>query len=1057
MRDVTEHREAEASLRDAEARYQELFENASDMVYTAGLDGRLRSFNRAAERLTGYSRDELFAMSFMDLVAPEYAAFAAESIAERISADSDQPIEVKLVTKDGGCAFAEVTGRIVAESGGSGRLEGIVRETTERHAGEEALRYQALHDHLTGLPNRLLLLDRLDQANGRAERDGSAVAALLLDVDDFKVINDSLGHAAGDELLVEIAARLAASVRTGETVARLGGDEFALVAEDTSREGAEALAARVQAVFAEPFLVAESRRRITGSLGIALSSAPISSSDLIRDADVAMYRAKASGKGRFEFFDTVARTELLRHLALGRELQDALSRCELEVHYQPIVSVADGQVLAVEALARWMSERWGRIRPEEFIPLAEENGLIVPLGRCVLEAAARQVAEWRHQHPGSLPLGVFVNISLRELAEEDFAAAFTEILTRHGLSHGDIALELTERVFIEPDSTTLARNLTALSGSGTRLVLDDFGTGYSSLGALKRFPLAAIKIDRSFIQTLRQPDADAPVARAAVALGKSLGLIVVAEGVEDDAQLTYLRRLGCDAVQGFLLARPQQADTLSALIALGRVTGISAAQEATQPSLRAGKPKARSGAQRQAAALSRRSLPSEAPIPLDDLERLAALRSYDILDTEPEPEFDDIARLAAEICRTPMAFVSLVDQDREFFKAAVGGGGVRESPRDISFSGHAIVGERPLVVPDALQDTRFAENPNVIGGPRVRSYAGVPLITRHGYAIGTLCVKDTAPRKLNREQLSALEMLAHQVLKLLELHRLTNESQVSAARAQAVVEKLSDLTEQYELLFDGLNAGVLTTDLAGRITHANPAACRELGYTEHELRGQEEHALLHHSYADGTPYPREDCTLRNATQASLTQDDPSDVLWRKDGSSFEIEYTAVPLTDNKKECGTIVLFRNVGARKVAERELRDAKALYQALVDNSRDMIALTDSDGIFLFASKSHEATLGYTPEELIGQPISMIVDPRDFARGFDAVAGAIAGPAPTLIRGHMVRKDGSSIPAEGTVAVIPSEDGSPPVILTTNRDLSARYDLESGPGVLLRGSYST
>ncbi len=395
----------------------------------------------------------------------------------------------------------------------------------------------------------------------------------------------------------------------------------------------------------------------------------------MRDADVAMYRAKAIGKGRCEFFDAAARTELVRYVALGRELEDALSRGELDVYYQPIVSVADGQVLAVEALARWVNERWGRVAPDEFIPLAEKNGSIVRLGRYVLEAAARQTAEWRDRHPGSLPLGVFVNVSLRELAEEDFAASFTETLTRHGLGHGDVSLELTERIFIEADNTTLARNLAELRESGTRIVLDDFGTGYSSLGALERFPLAAIKIDRSFLDALRQPEADSPLARAAISLGKSLGLIVIAEGVEDDTQLTNIRRLGCDAAQGFLLERPLPADALSALIAPPTDQRKSAGQTADQSSPRGGKARARSPARREAAAPSRAGRASDAPIPVDDPERLASLHSYGILDTGPDPEFDDLARLAAEICRCPMAFVNLVDRGPRVLQS-----GRREQP-----------------------------------------------------------------------------------------------------------------------------------------------------------------------------------------------------------------------------------------------------------------------------------------------------------------------------------------------------------------------------------------
>ncbi len=431
------------------------------------------------------------------------------------------------------------------------------------------INHRALHDDLTGLANRVLLLDRIDHSLRRAARNSQDVAVMLLDADDFKLVNDSLGHAAGDELLIELAERLQRVARAGETVAHLGGDEFVLAAEGTfdEREIA-ALAGRVLSVFAEPFVVGQTERRLSGSLGIAKGRPGdgVTAIELIRDADTAMYRAKTSGKARFDIFDTQLRNELLRHVELGAALELAIRSARLEVAYQPIVNVNGRRLLAAEALVRWTDEHFGEVSPSEFIPLAEESGLIVPLGRFVIESAAGQIAEWRRQAPGALPLGVFVNISPRELSEPGLASYVTETLDRHGLSNHDLALELTERAFIDEADPTVRENLGALIERGIRLVLDDFGTGYSALASLKRFPLAAVKIDRYFINAIHEADAAAPITRAVITLGHALGLTVIAEGIEEQVQLDVLAGLGCDAAQGFLLGRPQRSAEISMLL-----------------------------------------------------------------------------------------------------------------------------------------------------------------------------------------------------------------------------------------------------------------------------------------------------------------------------------------------------------------------------------------------------------------------------------------------------------------------------------------------------------
>ena len=562
-------KETEALLSPDDDCYRRLVENSHDMILTLTLGGIVISANRGAERVLGFSPGEMVGTNIVERLAPAELERAGGLFA-RIAAGTDfVREEFEHVTKDGYRVFLDVSAYPIKRDGQPVGVEGIARDVTERRTLQEALTYQALHDPLTGLPNRTLFSDRLDQALARSERDRSQVVVMLLDVDGFKSVNDSLGHAVGDKMLVEIARRLRSIMRGGETVARLGGDEFALVAEGARAHGeVVALAERVQSAFAEPFTVGHTKQQMTASLGIAVKVAgdEAGPGDLLRDADTAMYRTKATAKGGIEFFGPALRTAFLRPLALSAALENALRDDELEVHYQPIVSIADGQILALEALVRWLHPTWGRVQADEFIPLAEENGLIVPLGRYVLVEVARQIAHWRRQKPGALPLGVFINASPQELSKPDFVPFVTETLREHGLSTSDIAFELTERVFISESNRTLIENLAELTKIGVRIVLDDFGTGYSALASLQRFPLAALKIDRLFLQSIHGPDDEAPIVRAIIGLGKALGMRVIVEGVESQVQLDYLRRVGCDAAQGFLFAQPQRASEASTLL-----------------------------------------------------------------------------------------------------------------------------------------------------------------------------------------------------------------------------------------------------------------------------------------------------------------------------------------------------------------------------------------------------------------------------------------------------------------------------------------------------------
>jgi diguanylate cyclase (GGDEF)-like protein/PAS domain S-box-containing protein len=556
--------------RQSDDRYRDLVEHARDAIYRADSDGSFVAVNHAAEEMTGFSREELLGMSFFDLIAPEDAERAGAALARSLSGEDVPRIELHVVTKDGRKVLADVMGRVVEEGGLVVGFEGIARDVTEQRRLQEELTHQAFHDPLTGLPNRALFLDRLGHALAGAERPGAPIAVILLDLDNFKLLNDSLGHDAGDEVLGAIGPRLVHATRAGDTVARLGGDEFALVLETLHDEReAAAVAERIATALEEPFVVGNGTQRVTASTGIVIVRSGDDPSTSLRNAETAMYSAKARRKGGFEFFDDTMGRTVLRELELKNALAETLEGERLQVYYQPIVSLDDGGVLGVEALVRWLHPEWGWVQPSEFIPLAEREGLIVSLGRFVFRKAVSQAASWHEDHPDALPLGVFVNVSALQLATDDYVDFVRDSLDAVGLSPARVGIEITERVFVDEREGRVASNLAELAGMGVRLSLDDFGTGYSALASLERFPFAVLKIDRYFIRSIRTPTPSAPISTAIVGLGRALGLTVIAEGVETEVQADYLRRLGCHAAQGYLYARPQPAEAITALVARG--------------------------------------------------------------------------------------------------------------------------------------------------------------------------------------------------------------------------------------------------------------------------------------------------------------------------------------------------------------------------------------------------------------------------------------------------------------------------------------------------------
>jgi PAS domain S-box-containing protein len=566
--------------------FEVITENAADMIAVVDGAGNRVYNSPAYQKVLGYSSEELKLTSSVEQIHPEDQERVLEAAAKARVTGRGERLEYRMRHKDGTWRNLEsVATAIPNEQGHIERLVIVNRDITDRKRAEETLAHNALHDVLTDLPNRALFLDRVRHVLALSHRHPSyKFAVLFIDLDEFKVVNDSLGHAAGDALLIQIARRLSASIRGVDTIsrsvlmkttspvanegslARVGGDEFTILLEDIGDCGdAIRVAERLQERFVIPFVVERQEIVIAASIGIAFCGTSYTNSeDLVRDAEIAMYRAKREGKARSQVFDDEMHTVAVKRLQLETDLRRALELGEFRVHYQPIVSLQRGQIVGFEALSRWQRPE-GLLSPAHFIQIAEQIGIILPLNRMLLREACVQLRAWHSQFPSDPPLTMSVNITPREFAQPDLVAQIETILREVGIHPSSINVEITETIAMaDPQRSSLV--LSELKALGVHISIDDFGTGYSSLSRLQAFPVDTLKVDRSFISKIDTDCEIRKIVRIIIMLAHNLGLNVVAEGAETAEQVSLLKKLKCELVQGYFFARPGDHASTQALL-----------------------------------------------------------------------------------------------------------------------------------------------------------------------------------------------------------------------------------------------------------------------------------------------------------------------------------------------------------------------------------------------------------------------------------------------------------------------------------------------------------
>jgi diguanylate cyclase (GGDEF)-like protein/PAS domain S-box-containing protein len=559
MADETERIEADGVRRAAEARFETGFEQAAIGAAILDLEGTPTRVNPAVCSLLGRSADQLVGRTWDAYCHPDDLDVVRGGAGTTVA-----PGERRYQRPDGTLVWASVQFALVRDDSGRPQYYlAQLEDITARKQMAEQLVHQALYDELTGLPNRTLLRERIGDGLAASRVRPTQLGVMFLDIDQFKDVNDSVGHSLGDALLRDVADRIVRVIRPGDTVARFGGDEFVVVCRDVTAVEADAIAGRVLQSLSRPFPIGGHEIYLTASLGLVLAEADATPESLLRDSDTAVYRAKERGRGRIELFDAEMRSKVDHRLATAAAMRRALERGEFSIAYQPVVDLSTGTMVSTEALLRWDHPEFGVIGPEGFVPVAEETGLIIPIGAWVLDQACAQLAEWQRYDPS---MSIAVNVSVRQMLDPKIVGQVEEVLRRHGVRPETLCLEMTESLLMA-DVAYFETLLASFKQLGVLLSIDDFGTGYSSLSYLKRFPVDAVKIDRTFVDGLGTDAHDTALVTAIVAMASALDLEVVAEGVETSGQLTNLGRLHCTHAQGFYLSRPMPPEGITRLLA----------------------------------------------------------------------------------------------------------------------------------------------------------------------------------------------------------------------------------------------------------------------------------------------------------------------------------------------------------------------------------------------------------------------------------------------------------------------------------------------------------